>query len=84
MNQNIIIDLKVYAALTALRKQQNNLTETIAHLVELSLSQPENELRAELLEEISCLDSIADLMRQALDSVAPEQRKNSASESRAS
>ncbi len=74
MRDNNTVDFRMYAAVTALRQQQHNLEETIAHLLELTLSQPESKLREELLEDISCLDSAVNLMRQALDSVVPERR----------
>ncbi|MBZ5495556.1 MAG: hypothetical protein LAP85_04075 [Acidobacteriia bacterium] len=70
--ENRINDPQISAALLAIRNQHHNLEETIASLVDVTLSQPVGKLRNALLQEVSCLDSIADLMRQALDSVAPE------------
>lgn len=69
-----IVDLGTHAAFAAIRKQQHNLEETVASLLELTLSQPVGDLRERLLEEVSCLDSIGDLIRQALDSVVPERK----------
>ena len=57
------------AAEEILRNQLRDLEETIGSLVRLAKSQPEGELRDKLFEEISTLDSIADVMRQALDSL---------------
>lgn len=56
------------AALEALRGQLHNLEETIADLLELIKSLLEGEIRDKFFDEISALDSIADVMRQALDS----------------
>jgi hypothetical protein len=55
------------AALEALRNQLHNLEESIADLLEIMKSMPEGELREKLFQEISALDSIADVMRQALE-----------------
>jgi hypothetical protein len=56
------------AALEALSGQLHNLEETIGRLLELMKSLPEGEIRETLFREISCLDAISDVMRQALDS----------------
>ena len=55
------------AAFEALRNQQQNLIETIGRLVVLMKALPEGETRDSLLEEISCRDVIAEVMRKALD-----------------
>lgn len=60
--------LTTLAALEALRSQLHNLEDTIASILELVKSMPEGEFRDKLFYEISALDSIADVMRQALDS----------------
>jgi hypothetical protein len=57
------------AAEEALRNQLRDLEETIGSLVRLAKFQPEGTLRDRLFEEIGNLDSIADIMRQALDSL---------------
>ena len=72
--ENRINDPQIAAALLAIRNQHHNLEETIASLVEVTLSQREGNVRDALLREVRCLGSIADLMRQALDSVAPARR----------
>lgn len=48
----------------------HNFEETIARLSRRQKSLPEGLGRDQLLEEISALDSIADVMRQALDQPA--------------
>jgi hypothetical protein len=53
----------------ATRGQLRNLKEIIAGWRELMNSLPESEIRTNLLDEISALDSIADDVRQALDSI---------------
>jgi hypothetical protein len=58
-----------FAAEETLRNQLRDLEETIGRLVRLAKSRPEGKLRDRLFEEISSLDSIADVMRQALDSL---------------
>ena len=50
----------------ALRPQLRNLEETIAALLQLTLPQPEGPLRDHLMDGVSSLDSIGDVMRQAL------------------
>ena len=57
------------ASLIALRKQLHNLEGTIASLLQLALAQPEGELREQLIDRVSKLDSIRDLMLQALDAM---------------
>jgi hypothetical protein len=63
-----VLQLRCFAALESLRSQLHNLEETIAGLLELRESMPEGEYRDRLFNQISCLDSIADVIRQALDS----------------
>ena len=60
-------DLDRAAQLEGLRNCLRNLEETIGSLVELMLSLPEGPIREQLLEEVSCLDSIADVMRKAME-----------------
>jgi len=55
------------AAEEALRNQLHKLEETIGRLIRLKNSLEKGLLRDRLLAEISALDSIADVMRQALD-----------------
>jgi hypothetical protein len=61
------ISLRTAAAIEVLRNQQHNLVETISRLVEIMNALPEGEYRDKLLEEISCLDVIVEVMRRALD-----------------
>jgi len=60
--------LRRQATLEALRNQQHNLEQTIADLLELLKTMPEGEARGRHFDQISCLDSIADVIRQALKS----------------
>ena len=60
-------DLDRAAQLEGLRNCLRNLQETIGSLVELMLTLPEGPTRKQLLEEVSCLDAIADGMRKALE-----------------
>jgi hypothetical protein len=57
------------AAEEALRRQLHNLEETIGRLIRLKDSLPQGTVRNRILAEISALDSIADVQRQALDSL---------------
>lgn len=61
--------LRQLAALKSLQNQIHNLEETIAGLLDLRKSMPEGECRNRLFYEISALDSIADVIRQALDAM---------------
>jgi hypothetical protein len=54
------------AALEAVQAQLQHLVETIARLVRLQRSLPAGEARNQLLEEISCLDVIAEVMKRAV------------------
>jgi hypothetical protein len=49
------------------RNQQQNLAETNGRLVALVKNFPEGESREELLEKISCLDVIAEVMKRAVE-----------------
>jgi hypothetical protein len=51
----------------ALRKCQDGLVEVIGGLVGFADSLPQGATRDHLFDKISSLDSIADVMRQALD-----------------
>ncbi|MBZ5500136.1 MAG: hypothetical protein LAP85_27390 [Acidobacteriia bacterium] len=70
------------ATIEALRIQLGNLEETIADLLHIALARPAGELRDQLVDKISCLDSIADVLRQALDAIAPPLRANLPSDPR--
>jgi hypothetical protein len=59
-------------AIEALAKLQQNLEETIASLLELRKGMPEGEIRDKLLDEISDLDTIADVMRKVLNMIVEE------------
>jgi hypothetical protein len=61
------------AALEAIRNQISHLEEIIASLIALMKSLPDGEAREKLFNEISALDSIADVIRQALDSMHTEE-----------
>jgi hypothetical protein len=52
----------------ALRSELHNLEESVTSLLELIKSLPEGEIRNKFLDEVSALDFIADVIRQALDS----------------
>jgi hypothetical protein len=53
----------------AIRNQLHHLEETIGRLIRLKDALDESSFRDRLLEEINALDSIADVIRQALDSM---------------
>jgi hypothetical protein len=61
--------LRQLAAIEALRGQLHNLEETIASILNLMKILPKGEVRDRLFADLSALDSIADVMRQALDSM---------------
>lgn len=63
-------------AIEALSNCLGNLEETIAHLHFMTVSGAEMPSREQLQDEISALDSIADVMRQALDELDPNGRKD--------
>jgi hypothetical protein len=56
-------------ATEAIRNQLENLEETIGSLHRLSLATPRDAKWNEVRDVVICLDSIADVMRQALDSM---------------
>jgi len=72
MDDEVHSALRLMAALEALRGQLHNLEETIADLLELYKSMPEGEHRDRMFYEISALDSIAEVVRQALDSITSQ------------
>jgi hypothetical protein len=51
-----------------LRACLHNLEESIADLLQITRLLPGSDLRNQLLNEVGALDSVADRMRQALDS----------------
>jgi hypothetical protein len=57
------------ASLEALRQCLQNLEEAIASLLQLTLSLLEERLRAQLVDQVSVFDSIADVTRRALDAM---------------
>jgi hypothetical protein len=57
------------ASLEALRKCLYALEETIGNLLQINKSMLKGDLRDEMLDRISALDSIGDVMRQALDAM---------------
>jgi hypothetical protein len=63
--------ITILAALESLRSNHHSLIESISRLVALMKTLPEGEARDWLLNEISCLDVIAEVMRQALDFCGP-------------
>jgi hypothetical protein len=69
MDEKAHSSLRQSAALEALRNQLHNLEDTFADLLKLYKSMPDGEYRDRLFYEISALDSIADVIRQALDSI---------------
>ena len=67
------MNLTERASIEALRNCLHNLEETIASLVSMTTPLTEGGTRDQLFDEISNLDSIADVMRQALDAVQIQQ-----------
>ncbi len=66
-----IINLTEKASLSALRIQLHNLEKTIGDLHRLTLDAPRNDPQWDgVWDVVSCLDSIADVMRKALDALA--------------
>lgn len=57
--------------LEALRNQLSNFEETIGSLHYLTVTAPRDEEWDQVRDLVSCFDSIADVMRQALDSIGP-------------
>ena len=62
------LDIETRAALEAIRAELDDFEQAIANPLQIALSQPEGELRDRLVDQVSCLASIADVMRRALDS----------------
>lgn len=58
------------AAQEAIRNQQHNLEDEIRRLMESAQSLPEGKIHSKLIDEISALDSITDVIPQALESIA--------------
>jgi hypothetical protein len=58
-----------YEVITTFSNKLHDLEEAIGNLLESMTSLPEGDSRNRLLEEISSLDSIADVMRRTLDSI---------------
>lgn len=54
------------SAAVALHRQLENLHEAIADLLQIALEQPPGELRDQLVLQVSCLDSIADVTRRVV------------------
>ncbi len=67
------MNLTERASIEALRKCLHSLEDTIASLVIMATALTERATRDLLFDEISKLDSIADVMRQALDAVQIQQ-----------
>jgi hypothetical protein len=65
----MVMNNSLRVSLEALRGCLNNLEEAIRQLLQVMQTLPKGESRDRLLDEISSLDSIADVMRQALDSL---------------
>ena len=57
----------ILASLEVIQNQQEHLEQTIARLVRLQQSLPAGDARNQLLEEISCLDVISEVMRWAVE-----------------
>lgn len=62
--------------LSPLRTQLHNLEETIGDLHRLTLDAPRNDPKWDGVRDVvSCLDSIADVMRRALDAIHEERQE---------
>jgi hypothetical protein len=57
-------DLTIQGFFEVIRNQQCNLVDTIFRLLKILESLPEGANRKHLLEEISCLDGISEMMRR--------------------
>jgi|WetSurMetagenome_2_1015567.scaffolds.fasta_scaffold1211849_2 hypothetical protein len=55
------------ASLEVIQNQLQHLDQTIGRLVRLQQSLPAGDARNQLLEELSCLDVISEVMKRALD-----------------
>ncbi len=53
----------------ALRKRLDGIQETTGRLYFLALEMPRDEACDKVRDEVSCLDSIAAIVRQALDAI---------------
>jgi hypothetical protein len=73
----MVMNNSLRVSLEALRGCLNNLEEAIRQLLQLMQTLPGSDLRNRLLDEVSALDSIADSMRQALDSLPKSTSKGS-------
>lgn len=58
-----------FTCLEAIQNQQQHLVQTIGRIVEIMKSLPEGEIRSKLVDEISCLDVIAEVTKKALNSL---------------
>jgi hypothetical protein len=67
ISEDDTMTLESAALIGALRKCLGNLEETLAGLVEFAASLPQGATRDRLSDKTSCLDSMADVMKQALD-----------------
>jgi hypothetical protein len=67
----------ILASLEAVRNQLEHLEQTIPRLVKLQQSLPAGEVRNQLLEEISCLDVIAEVMKRGVkDLISRKDKQN--------
>ncbi len=62
--------LQHQAALEYLHQQRQNLIQTISGLVAVMKALPEGEARGRLLDEISCLDVIAENIGKGLEIIS--------------
>jgi hypothetical protein len=60
--------MAILASLEVIQNQLPHLEATIARLVKLHKELPAGDARNLLLEEISCLDVISEVMKMAVDS----------------
>jgi len=64
--------LQSIASVRAIQSQLADLDKTMDHLLEMAKSIPAGDLKERLFYEVGCLDSIADAIRQELDSCSRE------------
>jgi hypothetical protein len=69
--------LEQFAALEALQNQRQNLVETIDRPMDIMNSMLAGKLRARLLDQISCLDAILEVMKRLLETLAGSPQKKS-------
>ncbi len=62
------LQLQPTDSIKAIQCQLNNLDEIMGRLLEIAKSIPAGDLKERLFYEVSCLDSIADVIRQELNS----------------